>query len=244
VIHAAGATGLVSTVTPGATSNLRVFGLANAATGDLAGRIAPGELISIYGLHFGPATPVFGTFNSSGFLPTTLGGLQVTIGGFPAPLLYVSGTQINAIVPFELAMATSPTSMTISGLEATPFRLIVDQRIPEVFRTAGGSAAAAINQDGTVNSSANPAKAGSLVSIWATGVGWTSSNVDGQQQTKPEGNCACYIENLGVLNYAVTSYAGAAPGMVNGIVQINFQVTGTQYLLVGSQHPFSIAVVP
>jgi uncharacterized protein (TIGR03437 family) len=173
-----------------------------------------------------------------------LGGLQVTIGGFPAPLLYVSDTQVNATVPFELAMAASPTSMTISGLESTPFRLIVDQKIPEVFRIAGGSAAAAINQDGTVNSSANPAKVGSLVSIWATGVGWTSSNVDGQQQTRPESNCVCSIENLNYFNYSVPVYAGAAPGMADGVVQINFLVTGDSFSLAGSQRPFSIAVAP
>jgi len=248
VVHTAGATGLLSTVTPGATSSARVFGLANAALGNLAGRIAPGEVISIYGLHFGPAAPISASFNSAGFLPTTLGGLQVEIGGVLAPLLYVSDTQINAVVPFELAKATSPTSLTITGMKATPFRLIVDSQIPEVFRAAGGSAAAAINQDGTVNSQANPAKAGSYVSIWATGLGLNDIffDVDGQQQTTTISDCACFIEDLGLFSYLVPSYAGGAPGMVSGIVQINFQVKNPNegYTLAGSQNPFSISVVP
>src|ERR1039457_6301221 len=81
----------------------------------MAGRVTPGEVISLYGLHIGPSTPVSSMFNSAGFLPTTLGGIQVTIGGTPVPLLYVSDTQINAVAPVEL----TPNTTTLGGIQVT-----------------------------------------------------------------------------------------------------------------------------
>jgi uncharacterized protein (TIGR03437 family) len=245
VVHAAGPTGLVSTITPELFPAPRLFGLANAAGGNLAGRVAPGELISIYGLNLGAATPVSASFNSAGFLPTTLGGLQVNIDGILAPMLYVSDTQINAVAPFELEFANSPVLLTITGVPVGAFRMIIDQQIPEVFHNANGYAAA-INQDGTVNSAANPAKAGSTVSVWATGVGWNSNGVDGQQQTSAQSYCSCTIQDLIQYGDIAPSYAGAAPGMVNGIVQINFPVMnpGDFYSLAGSSDPFWIYVAP
>jgi len=105
-VHVGGATGLISAFPagspPGQTSAPWMFGIANAAGGALLGRLAPGELMAIYGLHIGPAAPVSATFDAAGFLPTTLGGVQVTINGIPAPMLYVSDAQINAIAQVEL----------------------------------------------------------------------------------------------------------------------------------------------
>ena len=247
VIHTAGATGVLSTLTPSLSSAPRFFGLTNAAGGSFGGRLAPGEVISIYGLHLGAATPVSAAFNSAGFLPTTLGGLEVSINGTPAPLLYVSSTQINAVAPIELGgLAGDSVQLTMSGAALPPFRLVVDSAEPEVFRNADRNAAA-INQDGTVNSSTNPAKAGSIVSIWATGVGsGTLGLADGQQQTAAQPGCACIIHNLNQNKDIIPAYAGAAPGMVNGVVQINFQVGifGDAYFLAGSPDWFAVSVAP
>jgi hypothetical protein len=69
VIHAAGGTGLVSAITPSQALAARLFGVANAAGANLTGRVAPGELISIYGFHFGLSFPVPGAFNPPGFCP-------------------------------------------------------------------------------------------------------------------------------------------------------------------------------
>ena len=104
---------------------------------------------------------------------------------------------------------------------------------PEVFRNADGTAAA-INQDGTLNSASNPAKAGSIVSIWVTGTGSIYPRpLDGQISTAAQDYGCCQVGALvGVVsNYLqvpppspVVLYAGAAPGMVAGVVQINFQI--------------------
>ena len=234
-VHVGGATGLISAFSsgsaPGQTAAPWMFGIANAAGGTLSGRFAPAELISLYGLHIGPAAPASGTFDTDGFLPTTLAGVQVTINGIAAPMLYVSDAQINLVAPVELMPGSSvELQITRSGTPLPAFRTIVDRTDPGVFLSAGGNAVA-INQDGTLNSQANPAKVGSYVAIWATGTGFIAGN-DGQVQAAAREFCSlnidvCAIFQLGQVTVPV-SYSGAAPGTVNGAIQINFQVTGSQ----------------
>jgi len=237
-VYTAGATGLVSANAPLSVTSTQVYGIANAAGGTLAGRVAAGEVISIYGANLGPAASLSGAFDSTGYLPDTLGGVKVSIGGIPAPLLYVSATQINAIAPVELT-GTSPVPLvvTVASAPLPAFRLVIDPAIPAVFQTAAGNAAA-INQDGTVNSQGNPAPAGSIVSIWATGVGQWISGADGQEATAAQTECSCEIYAAPIssepvtglpVEYAPVLYAGAAPGMVSGVVQINFQVAAYNY---------------
>ena len=234
-VHVAGATGLISAFpagsAPGQTSAAWTLGIANAAGGGLSGRLAPAELISIYGLHLGPAAPVSATFDAAGFLPTTLGGLEVTINGISSPLLYVSATQINAVAPIELTAGSAVAlRITQNGVPLPDFRVMDDIAAPAVFVNSDDSAAA-INQDGTVNSQANPAPSGSYVSIWATGTGYSPGS-DGQMATGPNEFCEPGLLYCPVFQYDGTpvnvSYTGAAPGEVNGVIQINFQVTGSQ----------------
>src|SRR4029077_15625816 len=112
-IHAASSNGLVSMFmpdsAPGLTSAPRLLALANAAGGLLTGRIAPGELISIYGFNLGPAIPVSSRFDDAGFLPTSLAGAQLFIGGIAAPVLSVSDTRIDVVSPVELVSSTVTT---------------------------------------------------------------------------------------------------------------------------------------
>ena len=233
LLHVAGPTGIVGTVAPSGTPLMRIFGIANAAYGPLTGRIVPAELISIYGPHIGPATPVTATA-TSGFLPTTLAGVQVLVNGVAVPLLYVSDSQINAVAPQAATPNSSVTVQIVSSSVTSPiFPATVVAADPQVFQNPVGTAAA-VNQDGTLNSAANPAKAGSIVSIWATGTGSIYPQpLDGQISTAAQDYDCCQIGALVVRssNFVqeptpapVVLYAGAAPGMVAGIVQINFQI--------------------
>jgi uncharacterized protein (TIGR03437 family) len=192
-VHVAGATGLIFAFAegsaPGQSSAPWIFGIANAAGGVLSGRVAPGELLSIYGLHIGPAAPLSATFDAAGFLPTTLGGIQATIDGIQSPLLYVSDAQINAVAPVELTAGSAvELQLAQNGVPLPDFPVRVDIAAPGVFQLPDGSAAA-INQDGTLNSQANPATAGSYVSVWATGTGYFPGS-DGQMATGANQFCA------------------------------------------------------
>ena len=228
LLHVAGPTGIVGTVAPSGTPLMRIFGIANAAYGPLLGRIVPGELISIYGPHIGPAKPVTAVA-SSGFLPTSLAGVQVLVNGVAVPLLYVSDSQINAVAPQAASPNSSVTVQIVSSSFTSPiFPATVVAADPQVFQNPVGTAAA-VNQDGTVNSAANPARAGSIVSIWATGTGAIYPGpLDGQISTTAQDYDCCQI-TLGPV-----VYAGAAPGMVAGVVQINFQIPAASVSTAGS----------
>jgi uncharacterized protein (TIGR03437 family) len=251
-IHTAGGTGIVSSFSPasapGVTTAPVIFGVTNSAGGVISGRVVPGELISISGLNLGPAAGATAQVNSAGFVPTSLAGVEMTINGTLAPLLYVSAMQINAVAPVELTPGSAVTLRLVTNNVAAPdFRVEVDAAAPEVFP-------AALNQDGTVNSPSNPAAAGSYVTVWATGTGVTYG-ADGQITQTAGNQCGCLVSYAAIadgptplLNTNVrVAYAGAAPGLVNGVIQINFQVMGGQsgyYLTAGGQNSniFSIAV--
>ncbi len=80
----------------------------------MAGRVAPSEVISIYGLHLGVSTPVSATFNSAGFLPETLGGIRVTIGGVAPLFLRFGYADFNAVAPSEIT-AGSTVALQVSN---------------------------------------------------------------------------------------------------------------------------------
>ena len=194
----------------------------NAAGGQLSGRVAPGEVVSIFGLNVGPAAPVSAAFDAAGFLPVSLGGISVTVGGVPAPLLYVSSTQINAVMPLELTPGASASlRVSINGAALPDFRVMADAAIPQVFQSA-------VNQDGSINSQGNPAPVGSIVSVWATGVG-SVDGLDGQMATVARDLCGCVIHDLDQNQDLTGIYAGTAPGTVTGVIQINFKVTPYGY---------------
>ena len=175
----------------------RVLGVVNAAS-YAAGAVAPGELISIFGTSLGPATLTIYDPNASplptalpsGSPPAGVTGVRFTDGTttWNAALVYTSATQVGAMVPFEVASASSVT-MTVSYgpvgavLNSKPFSLIVAAAVPGIF-TADGSGkgqAAALNyiastNDYTVNSAANPAllKDTPIVVLYLTGFGITN----------------------------------------------------------------------
>ncbi len=224
-LHLAGSGGLISTLLPGQPT-ARVFGVANTAFGVLQGIIAPAEIISIYGPGIGPAVPVSAVPDASGMFPKSLGGVQVSIGGASAPLLYVSASRIDAVVPSYLPGSGAAIQVTVNNAALPVFTASIAQTDPQVFQNADGSAAA-INQDDTLNSAANPAQPGSIVSIWATGTGAGGSIPDGQVATAAQVYSCCFVVFDASVSEAIPAaiyYAGAAPGLVKGMTQINFQV--------------------
>jgi hypothetical protein len=72
--------------------------------GQDAAKIAPGTLVTLLGDHLADTTAVAADGNE---LPKKLGGVEVYVDGVRAPLLYVSPTQINTQMPFEVNDASS-----------------------------------------------------------------------------------------------------------------------------------------
>jgi uncharacterized protein (TIGR03437 family) len=232
VVHFAGYLGLISTITEGQPLAPRVFSIVNAASNELTGLVAPGEIISLYGTGLGPTAPVAAT-PENGLFPTSLGGVQVLVNGSPIPLLYVSASQINAEIPSDgnrLGTVLNATSVVQVMNNSTPLPNFTLGNVSSdfaVFGNAGGSMTV-INQDGTLNKIANPAKVGSVVSIWATGFGIAGAPVVGAVATAANNYCSsCQLvltDNQGTTITETVQYAGAAPDLIDGLMQINFMV--------------------
>ncbi|HWB99383.1 MAG TPA: SBBP repeat-containing protein, partial [Bryobacteraceae bacterium] len=119
----------------GPSSGASLLGVANSAGSQVSGYVAPYELISFYGSGLGPATPA-GPQVADGLVSTSLSDVQVLFDGTPAPLLYVSSTQVNAIVPSMVngRNSTAVRIVTPSGA-IDGLRLLIRPSRPEVFRS-------------------------------------------------------------------------------------------------------------
>jgi uncharacterized protein (TIGR03437 family) len=245
VVHFAGSGSgnLVSTITPGNSPPSRVLSILNAAAQTFAaaippsGLVAPGEIITLYGSGLGPTAPV-GASPRNGFFPTSLGGVQVLVDGVPIPLLYVSASQINAEVPSPidwLQSGVADLQVVNNGTQLPDFHVAVTTSAfaaftngPPVTLPDIGVPLAATNQDGTVNSHNNPAKAGSYVSIWATGFGSVPGvTMQGALATAVSNYCVGCQVSLSGSSPSVTeriTYAGPSPGQIDGLMQINFMI--------------------
>jgi uncharacterized protein (TIGR03437 family) len=189
----------------------------------LTAAIAPGELISIFGSGIGGA-PATLQLDASGKASTTLSNTQVTINGIAAPLIYVSPGQINAIVPYEVAGSAQATVQVLYGGSPVPsWSVPVVPSAPSVFTVSGSGVgqASVVNADGSVNSASNPAARGTIVQIYATGGGQTTpGSSTGAVAAGPANLLTTPLVQIGGVNAPVI-YAGAAPGEVDGVVQLN-----------------------
>ena len=186
-----------------------------------AGGVSPGEIVTIYGgpgVSLGPAAPVGLQLDSAGEVATMLAGTQVTFDGVAAPLLYLSASQINVVVPYEVAgKPTTVLQVGVQGNLTNAAKLPVVATSPGIF--------AITNQDGTVNSSSNPVAAGGILVLYGTGEGQTSpAGIDGGVNSsafpKPLGKVSIQIGG----QPAQILYAGAAPGFVAGVLQVDVQI--------------------
>jgi uncharacterized protein (TIGR03437 family) len=213
-----------TTGSPSRTAEISSSGVVNAASYQ-SGAVSPGEFISIFGSGIGPATGTNWQFVNDVAL-TTLAGTQVLFNGTPAPLIFVSAGQINAIVPYEAASSGTVTmQVSYQGNPTNTVTLNVAATAPGLFTAdgSGSNGGAILNQDASPNTASNPAAAGTVVQIYATGEGVTSpASLDGALAMGPgyPGPVAPVSVTIGGQPATVT-YAGTAPGGVAGFLQVN-----------------------
>ena len=200
----------------------------NAAS-SLTGSIAPGEIVTLYGSGIGPERLVQAAVGGDGLFDAQLGGTVVTINGIAAPLIYTWTTQTSAIVPYGVTGSPAQVTVSYRGQPAATVSVPVAPAAPGIFTadSTGLGQAAAINQDGTLNSAASPAAIGDIVAIFATGEGQTApAGVDGQiaSGTAPQPVLPAIVTIDG--QTARVQYAGGAPGEVAGVMQLNVEIPG------------------
>ncbi len=204
------------TVAPPIPSPAAVTNAASFATGP----VSPGEFVTLFGTGIGPTTPAGLRLTPSGLVDTQLGDTRVLFDGTPAPLVYVSGTQVSAIVPYEVfGMTATKIQVEYKGTLSAAIELRVAEAVPAVFPGA------VLNEDSSQNLPQNGAEPGSIVVFYATGEGQTvpgglTGSVTGDVLPKALANVSVQIggRNADVL------YAGAAPGLPSGVLQVNARV--------------------
>jgi uncharacterized protein (TIGR03437 family) len=198
--------------------------MSNLGSG-LTAPAVPGGIVRLVGFALGPAAPAGLQIGSDGRVTSTLAGVRLLFDGTPAPLLMVSADAIHAIVPFEVAgkQQTQVTVETAAGRTN-----VIDFPVSDAdpgFLSADGVHVAALNQDGSVNSPSNPAARGTVVALFVVGMG---------QMSPPQADGAVISPPLPTLGLPPTlavggqaaevRYAGAAPGLVAGVAQINLVI--------------------
>ena len=182
----------------------RVHTAVNAASFQV-GPVAPGEIVSLFGAGL---------------------GATVWFDDTAAPVLYAGDGQVNAVAPFNLA-GKKQVAVTVSrdGVWSAPSMLAVAKAAPGIFHAAG--TALAINQDGSINGAAAPAARGSILQLFATGLGAFQTEVpDGGLGSGAEKLAQTVAVSIGGVTARVV-YAGTAPGLINGLAQVNVEVPGT-----------------
>jgi uncharacterized protein (TIGR03437 family) len=213
-----------------------ITAMVNAASFTAGTIFAPGEIVTLFGSNLGPTVLAGAELDATGHLASTLAGCQLLVNHIPAPLVYVQANQVSAILPYELTPSIGNellnyAQMVCNSVPGNVFEFIAGAADPAIFSAAssGTGQAAVLNQDGSYNSEANPAAAGSIVTIFETGEGvLTPVGQDGRIETGALSTIPMpalpVIVTLGTTASPKITYAGVAPGEVDGLLQIDAQV--------------------
>lgn len=229
------------TVTPPGPMIQTVLNAASFAAPGATLRLAPGEIISVFGSGLGPSTALMATPTNNAF-PTTLGTPAALVEfelapntWTPSPLIFVQANQINAQTPFAMTPATGlRMRVTYNNLASTPVTFDAVAADPGLFTidSSGKGQAAALNyatatQAYSLNSSSNPVTKGDVLVLYLTGGGaiTPAPNPEGQLSgTNPLPALAGTASvTIGGEAASVIS-ATAVPGALGGLIQLNVSV--------------------
>jgi uncharacterized protein (TIGR03437 family) len=184
--------------------------------------VAPGGLMTIYGKNLAKVGTNLDGWTGKN-IPAQLNGVAVAIGGQRARLLYVSPTQINAEVPLETAAGTQSLSVNNGAALSAPVNVKVAATAPAIF-VSNGAGVVVKNSDFSLVGADNPARAGDVIVIYATGLGQTTPGLTTGllADSKTTANTAPVAATIGGQNAEVV-YSIAAPGYV-GLYQVAVKV--------------------
>ncbi len=193
--------------------------IVNAA--DQTRPVAPGGLINVMGTNLSPTNIA----TSQTPMSTALGESCLTVNGIAIPLLLVSGSQINAQLPFNIDGNSQMVLRTPGGVSDN-MNFTILPTAPSVFRASGAASVfRAVNNE--LVSDANPIQAGDELVIYATGLGRTSPAVATGAAAPSNPLAAAMVQPNVALDGAplIVDYAGLMPGGV-GVYQINVRAPG------------------
>lgn len=192
----------------------------NSASGD-PDAVGPGSIVSIYGDGLSEITAL-----APGYpIPdATVGGASVTINGWPAPIFYASPVQLNVQVPFEVSPGVATIIVSVNGIAHRQGTVPIVPAGPGVFEWSQGRAAA-LNEDRSLNSSFQPAPAGSTLTVYVTGLGSVSPQIATGVPGRNDPPSAATNRVTATIGGqpATIEYSGVSPGFA-GLCQVNLVV--------------------
>jgi uncharacterized protein (TIGR03437 family) len=197
--------------------------------------LSPGKIISLFGVGLGPETPVTpdsGALLRDGRFPKSLGGVRVFFDDTPAPLVFTSRGQVNAVVPYNVrGKAEVEVQVEHQGIFSPVVKIPVAAAAPGIFtqkQTGSGPGAILNFQSGSyvVNTAANPARRGEIVLLYITGEGELEAEMQDGEIVSPARLSRLKNEVRVFIGgkQARVEYAGSAPGLVAGVAQLNVVV--------------------
>ena len=201
------------------SGSIQVTSVGNGAS--FAQSFSPGMLMSVFGIGLSTGSPQKVT---TAPLPvTSLSGTLVTINGISAPLLYISATQINLQIPYEVSPGAAVLTVNAGG-ESGSINFTIQAAAPGIFVDS---------QNGHIvpNESATT---GSTIGLYLTGAGQaTPSEATGNVPIAGTTPVPILPVTLMVGGAPVTPAYMGIPAWSVGVLQINFTVPST--LTAGTQ---------
>jgi uncharacterized protein (TIGR03437 family) len=203
--------------------------IVNAATNQ-PGALAPLSLVSLYGVNLSHASKALTTDEiRNGQLPTTLigTGVVVSIDSVAVPILFVSPTQVNFLIPGNTRTGLRRLRLSRGAFSGPEIELRIADSAPGLFTLASQTVIAS-HTDGRLVSGDAPAEPGELIILYAAGLGATLPALNGLTLPTTAASISAR-RDLGVLLNGesiaddLIDYAGVTPGFA-GLYQINFRV--------------------
>ncbi|MEZ5365103.1 MAG: hypothetical protein R2748_22950 [Bryobacterales bacterium] len=166
--------------------------------------------------------------DEEGRIARELAGTRVKFDEHYAPLIYTSAGQVSVVTPYGVGGRIG-VRIHVEYLDqwSNEIELPVADTEPGIFTLngSGKGQAAILHADYSVNTPENPIDRGGTVLLYVTGEGETDpGGVDGKLASAvlPKPREAVSVTIGGVP--ATVDYAGAAPGMTAGVMQVNVRI--------------------
>ena len=203
-----------------------IQGIVNSAS-YAGGGLAPGSLVTIFGSSIGPSQLMTMKL-TAGKVDTFLDNTRILWNGVEAPIIYLSSGQAAVSVPYSAAgKGKIDVQIERNGVRSAAYPIEIASASPGIFTVLGSGSGqvAMLNQDNSLNSSSKPARPGDIVVFYATGEGQTSPGgvdgvITGSNLSRPVLPVSVDIDG----KTAEVIYAGSAPGIVAGVMQVNVRV--------------------
>ena len=190
-------------------------GIVNAAS--FVAGLSPGALSSVYG------TTLAGGITAQSMLPwpDSINDVRVLVNGQPSPLLYVSDSQINFLVPPDLAVGTASVTVETAAGTSASSQVAVSPVSPGIFFDVGSGFGAILNAGTSHTTRERPVARGQYIEIYCTGLGAVQLKNSGTMQTVSQPQVLIDGIPMNV------SFSGLAPIYNGGLYQVNAQILST-----------------